>query len=172
MKISDITIRPATLEDAEGIAFVHVKGWQESYKNIIEQDYLDALSLKDKIALRQKILRGLTHDHLNLIAVCNDQIVGFCDAGPCFDGNKDYPGEIYALYLLDDIKKCGLGSKLFSLARSHLLKKSLTPFKVWGLEKNAIARRFYEKNGGVPHTKKCTKIGNFDYTEVAYVFNI
>lgn len=42
-----IEIRPATLADAEAIVRVHVTAWQESYKGIIEQSYLDKLSYED-----------------------------------------------------------------------------------------------------------------------------
>ena len=35
--MSEFLIRAATLEDAEKIADIHIKAWQESYQGIIDQ---------------------------------------------------------------------------------------------------------------------------------------
>ncbi|MBS0351613.1 MAG: hypothetical protein JSR33_10615 [Proteobacteria bacterium] len=42
--MTEFLIRRATLEDAEKIAEIHVRAWQESYQDIIDQNYLEAIS--------------------------------------------------------------------------------------------------------------------------------
>ena len=42
-----LTIRPATLNDAQAIARIRVQGWQFAYQGLISQDYLDSLSVAE-----------------------------------------------------------------------------------------------------------------------------
>ncbi|HBG34730.1 MAG TPA: hypothetical protein DER04_00580 [Holosporales bacterium] len=49
-------IREAVALDAEGTAYVHVKGWQTSYVRIIEQSYLDHISYVKRLDLRKEVL--------------------------------------------------------------------------------------------------------------------
>ena len=43
-KMSQIKIRVAQAGDEPAIAKVHIQSWQEAYKGLIPQDYLDQLS--------------------------------------------------------------------------------------------------------------------------------
>jgi hypothetical protein len=38
-----ISVRPATLADADGIGLVHVGSWQAAYRGKMPQDHLDGL---------------------------------------------------------------------------------------------------------------------------------
>jgi len=42
----DIIIRKALPVNAEAVAKVHVQSWQETYRGIMEDEYLDKLSIK------------------------------------------------------------------------------------------------------------------------------
>jgi hypothetical protein len=53
----------------------------------------------------------------------------------------------------------------------YFAQNDLFPSIAWVLADNTPARRFYEKLGGVVVQEKIEKIGNHDYTEVAYAFN-
>lgn len=53
-----ISVIPATLADAKDIAGIHHNAWQESYKGIIDQDYLDALRFEDFLIRRHQILNS------------------------------------------------------------------------------------------------------------------
>lgn len=130
-----VTIRTATLKDAESIAKIHVKAWQESYKGIISQTYLDEMPLQDRLDLRKRILSEHNPDSIHLVATINDQIVGFCDAGPAFTESNLFHGEIYAVYLLNEYKHSGIGSTLITSAHTHLTQKKLLPYIAWVLKK-------------------------------------
>ncbi len=41
-------IRPAAPGDALAVARVHVRAWQEGYRGLLEQSYLDALRPEDR----------------------------------------------------------------------------------------------------------------------------
>lgn len=169
--MNKILIRKATLEDVESIASIHVKAWQESYKGIIEQNHLDAISFSDRLDLRKKILTFPKPAQINLVAVQENKVVGFCDAGAAFDQNDVYHGEIYAIYLLNEFKGRGIGRKLMKHVREHLELYSLIPYVAWVLEQNIGACNFYEKNGGQFFQKKLITIGDKRYIEISYLFN-
>jgi GNAT superfamily N-acetyltransferase len=169
--MSEFLIRSATLEDAEKIAYIHVKAWQESYKGIIDQNYLDMISFSERLAFRKKILMHPKSAQINLVAVQNNQIIGFCDAGVAFDSSEAYRGEIYAIYLLNEFKRHGVGKALFKHINKNLGEYLLTPYVTWVLEENKTACRFYEKCGGQFFKKKSVEIGDQNYIEIAYLFH-
>src|SRR5687767_3602644 len=52
-------IRPALPSDARAIADVHVRTWQSTYRGIVPDAYLDALSVDERgTLLRDSITRG------------------------------------------------------------------------------------------------------------------
>jgi predicted acetyltransferase len=167
-----VKIRTATLEDAESIAKIHVKAWQESYKGIISQAYLDEIPFQDRLNLRKKILSEHNPDSIHLVATINDQIVGFCDAGSAFTKSNLFHGEIYAIYLLNEYKHSGIGSTLITSAHTHLAQRKLLPYVAWVLKENISACRFYEKHGGYKFDEELIDIGDRSYPEVAYIFGL
>jgi ribosomal protein S18 acetylase RimI-like enzyme len=167
-----IEIRPATLADAEAIVRVHVTAWQESYKGIIEQSYLDNLSYEDRLGFRKQILIAQVASSIHLVALCDSQIVGFCDAGPSSTKSPDYLGEIYAIYLLEGYKQLGIGTKLMNAAIAHLFHHGLTPSITWVLEENKQACSFYEKLGGKKTGEKPVEYSGVTHKVVSYVFGI
>ncbi|MDX1900771.1 MAG: GNAT family N-acetyltransferase [Gammaproteobacteria bacterium] len=166
--MKEIYIRKAELSDAEEIASVHIQAWKESYAGIVVDDYLQNIDYQSKLLHRKQIIAGNQGENINLVAVCGNSIVGFCDAGP---GNKlDAPGEVFAIYLLQNFKRIGVGDKLFNSAKKHLVKNKLVPFLAWVLSENLEARKFYEKEGGEEFRKKMVEIGGKLHEEVSYIF--
>jgi ribosomal protein S18 acetylase RimI-like enzyme len=126
--------------------------------------------LDERLQLRKKILTSHEPNCIHLVALVNDKIVGFCDAGPAFTPNEQYRGEIYAIYLLEKYKNAGIGSALFETAKSHLVHKNLLPFVISVLKENHIACRFYEKHGGCYSGEETVEIDNKFYPESVYIF--
>lgn len=156
-------IRQAVLQDAEAIAKIHVQSWQESYKGIIGQSFLDNISYEKRLEMRRKILNA--NDVMTYVA-CNPQneIVAFCDRGPAHNCSEA-EWEIYAIYVLEKYKHQGIGKKLFEHAG-----KDLSSVIAWVLKENKTARRFYEGQGGQLIQKHAIKIGTQSLDEVCYFF--
>lgn len=163
-------IRHANFNDAAGIASVHVKAWRQSYKGILNLNYLKQISFTAKLQLREQILANQNSENISLIAMHEEKVIGFCDGGRAREISNEYNGEIYAIYLLEEFKGNGVGSELLSHMRKHLVNNALTPYIVWVLEANNHARKFYEKQCGKIFAKQVVKIGNEEYTEIAYIF--
>lgn len=120
-----LIIRESTLRDANEVAAIHVKSWQQSYPSIIDKHYLQNISFSDRLELRNKILQSNDSNQIHFVAVYDEKIIGFCDAGPAFENTANYCGEIYAIYLLEEFKKLGIGQKLLQAAHEFLVQKKL-----------------------------------------------
>lgn len=165
-----IIIRESTLSDANDVAAIHVKSWQQSYRSIIDEHYLENISFSDRLELRNKILQSNDPNQIHLVAVYEETIIGFCDAGSAFESTANYRGEIYAIYLLEEFKKLGVGQRLLQAAHEFLAQKKLLPYIAWVLKANHSACAFYQKNGGIVSGEKIEEIGSEPHTEVAYLF--
>lgn len=172
-------IRRACEKDLAEIAMVHWKSWQTSYKGIINQTFLDNRSFEDCLNLRKKIFN--TKFAICFVATCQDQIVGFVDAGDLRIHENQFlselqktrrteKGEIYALYLLKQHQGKGCGKALFQRLKQEMQEKDLIPFLAWVFKDNFKARGFYEFQGGVIVEETSIKIGSDFYQEVAYKF--
>ncbi|MBZ0295764.1 MAG: GNAT family N-acetyltransferase [Anaerolineae bacterium] len=142
-------IRPARIDDAPGIAHVHVTSWRSAYAGIIPQTYLDDLSETRRAAFWTQQID--TPEKSTFIVVAEDdsgQIVGMASGGPERLGVEGYTGEIYLIYLLADAQGQGIGRKLIHTSARHLLEAGFNSMMLWVLEDNHRAQRFYEAMGG------------------------
>ena len=95
-------------------------------------------------------------------------VVGFAAAGPESEGDRIYRGELYAIYLLEEFQRMGLGHRLVSCVTQRLLADGFSSMLLWALEDNHPACRFYESLGGKRVGRKTITIGGVDLVEVSY----
>jgi ribosomal protein S18 acetylase RimI-like enzyme len=163
------TIRPAGLEDAAGIARVHVDSWRSSYKGLIADEFLAALSYERRTEVWSQYLSDLQHGRFLYVAETRpSEIVGFVSAGPGREGDLEYQGELNAIYLLQLAQGQGLGRRLVDQVMHELCKRSFSSMLLWVLKDNQPARKFYEAVGGETLRERPIKIGNQVLIEVAY----
>lgn len=158
--------RPAQVEDAPGMAHVHIRSWQTTYRGIIADETLDNLSVERREnwwAERVKINQDIIY-----VAERAGQVVGFASAGPNRDEPVAYSSELYAIYLLQDAQRLGLGQQMVRAIAQNLQMKGFESMAVWVLRDNLKARRFYEALGGRYVTEKQITIGTQSLYEVAY----
>jgi GNAT superfamily N-acetyltransferase len=163
-----VEIRAAYPSDAAGIARVHVDSWRTTYRGIVPHDFLAALSYEQ----RERMWRGILSpaSGSSFVYVAEDpggQIVGFASGGPARDPDPDYSGELYAVYLLQDQQRHGLGRRLIGALVQQLIQAGMTSLLVWVLADNP-ARKFYEALGGQYVYDKWVSIGDARLVEVAY----
>jgi ribosomal protein S18 acetylase RimI-like enzyme len=165
------TIRPVRLEDAAGIARVHVDSWRSTYKGLIADEFLAALSYQRRTQFWSQYISDLQNIRFLFVAEARpDEIVGFVSAGPEGEGDLDYPGELYAIYLLLQAQGQGVGRKLVDVAKRELCQRSFSSMLLWVLKDNQPARKFYEAVGGEYLRERPIKIGNQVLIEAAYGF--
>ncbi len=137
-----IIVKPMeTEEEIRGKAFVHWKCWQETYPGLVNQGYLDKLTLQkcEEMAFRWR-------DHI-LVAKAGDRVIGFVGYGDCGAEAPD-TGEVFALYVLPEYHGIGVGRQLMDAALEKLT--AYPKICLWVLQGNGRAIRFYEKYGFRP----------------------
>jgi L-amino acid N-acyltransferase YncA len=86
-----ITIRLARLEDAPGIAKVHVDSWRTTYKGLIADEFLAALSYERRTQVwTQSLADPQIASFLYVAETKTGEIVGFVSAGPEHEGDPNY----------------------------------------------------------------------------------
>ncbi len=106
-------IRKINFEDAKGIAKVHIKSWRETYKGIVDDEYLKNLTLKSRTKKWEEIFEKPKDD--NWIFVVEDEdgnIVGFISGGSAREHVAQFKGELFAIYILKKHHGCNLGFRL------------------------------------------------------------
>jgi ribosomal protein S18 acetylase RimI-like enzyme len=160
------SIRAAQLDDAAGIARVHVDSWRTTYKGIIPGEFLATLSYARQEQSWQQIL----NDPAQVTFVAVDEagtIVGFVNGGPEREGDPAYQGELYAIYVLQEAQGHGLGRRLVKELTRLLAERHFESMMLWVLASNP-ACRFYEALGGQVIKQKQHQIGGASYDELAY----
>ena len=149
MKVDEIKIRKACIEDAAEIANIHINSWREAYKGLLPQDFLDdrPLYFKNRYELWKKCT-SRDEDIIYIAEHPEHGIIGFSNAGPGRDSDKSDYGEVYCIYLLQKFHKIGLGFKLLKACFDELLKRNYSQSYLWVLDKNPTIK-FYEKTRAV-----------------------
>nr|WP_027315935.1 GNAT family N-acetyltransferase [Microvirga flocculans] len=168
-------IREGGEADIEGIARVHVQGWRETYKDFLSPDALAGLSVDERVQMWRKVLAQPDPQAKLLVAEAETgEIVGFIRGGPLRDKAPDLlatDAEIFVLYLLDRVKRQGLGRELMSRVLDHLFAQGCSSVGLWVLKDNLAARRFYEALGGRPGPEQSFDLRGQGVTEIAYRFD-
>lgn len=163
-----INVRTAKLEDAVGVATVHIASWRETYYGIVPDDFLNELSLERRTAQWTNSLSNLDDEyHRAFVAELDGQIVGFANYGFVRESDPLHQGELFAIYVLQSVHKRGVGGMLVSAIAQGLLDLGVSSMLVWVLRENP-ARGFYERLGGRYLREKMIEIGGRELPEIAY----
>jgi ribosomal protein S18 acetylase RimI-like enzyme len=160
-------IRPARVEDAPGIAKVHIDSWRITYRGMIPDDYLASLSYEERSQSWRRILSNPTRFADFVAEDETGQIIGFISGGPPHKPDAVYRGELYAIYILQEFQALGIGRRLTEALVEKLLEAGIENMLVWVLAENP-ARKFYEALGGQFLRTKQAEIGGVTLDEVAY----
>ena len=166
-----VTIRPATLEDAPGIAEVHSASWRATYRGIAPQRHLDRMDPEKTVERWRRHAQGGMPDPRLLVADAGGRIVGFQAYGPAREPNFGYSGELYAAYFLPEAMGKGLGSAMVAHFAEGLARHGIDDMIVWVMEANARSCRFYEAVLGgavIPGSRQRFKIDGEEIWEIAY----
>jgi GNAT superfamily N-acetyltransferase len=148
-------LRPATPEDAMGVARVHVRSWQAAYRTLLPDEYLDQLRPEDRAAKYD----FASLDPLKprtIVAVEDGLIYGFATTAPSRDPDLAEHGELCALYVDPEQWGRGIGIALVSAARARLRELGFRNAALWVADGNVRAQRFYRIDEWVPDGQRRT----------------
>jgi GNAT superfamily N-acetyltransferase len=163
-----LIIRRAELNDARAIAEVQVDTWRTTYRGIMSDDFLAALSYEQREAAWRRVLSDLDPIRLGYVATDHSEtVIGFIHGGPEREGGSECGGEIYAIYVLEAFQRRAVGRRLTATLAQKLVDAGLLSLLVWVLEKNHF-RAFYEALGGQLLGQKQITVEGGPSVEVAY----
>ena len=151
-----VTIRQAEAGDVPGIARVQVAGWQWAYAGLMPADYLAALDPARRERMWGPWLATEQGRDQVAVALADGEVIGFVAWGRYHLEDlrpgtpPDAAGEVRALYLAQAHQGRGVGRALMTRAVDRLTAAGFTEAKLWVLETNTLARRFYERQGWAP----------------------
>ncbi|MFC7686512.1 GNAT family N-acetyltransferase [Ureibacillus sp. GCM10028918] len=159
-------IRIATMDDAAGIAKVHVDSWRTTYQGIIPDDFLNKLSYEQRTKLW--IQNIVQEDNYVVVAENSEgKIIGFATGSKRETNMVPNSCDLTTIYLLEEYHGQGIGKKL--------LKHLFIHFKSLGHEKIFVdvladnkTRHFYEYYGAKLYTTTQIKIGGKLLDELIY----
>lgn len=165
-KATDFIYRKATSEDIQPIAKVHIASWRESFRGIVPQDFLDKMSVKNRIDFLSK--RFLNSDVKFFVAENTEKnIIGFAEYGRARNKKYGCDAELYAIYFLREFQRKGIGSKLFQIGIRDLINSGYESMYLEALV-NSPFKSFYEKMGGKLIGQDNFKMDNENFNTVIY----
>jgi len=166
-----IHIRRAVPSDLVGMARVHVGTWKTTYRGMVPDDRLEALTVEADIAGGfGSLLREPRPGFGQFVAVTDsNEVVGFAGGCPNREPDGVYTGELGAIYVLRAFQGLGAGTALVREVVRFLRGEGHTTMIVWVLEQNPY-RRFYEKLGGTFVRKRMgqSRIAGGPVSEISY----
>lgn len=168
-----VTLIKASVGDASDLAQLHIGGWQATYGGMVDPAFLASQTLESRTNdWTMWLADGQTQV---LIARRDGVAAGFISFGrlktppPGTSHIRPlYAAEIYAIYLLPEFWRQGIGTALMRGAVAALAEQKLTSLCLWVIEQNVRAQAFYAHLGGVKLGKKPAEIGGKKLTEICY----
>ena len=152
--------------DAPNIAEVNVESWRTTYKGIVPERYLMDMTPEKQEKRWRLIIEN--PECIVLVAEQEDgQIIGYISGGRERSGKEAFDGELYAIYLLKDSQRKGIGRELVKELLDKMRNQQITNMLVWVIEENP-SKRFYELIGGKPFYKEKLIISGKELQEVGY----
>jgi ribosomal protein S18 acetylase RimI-like enzyme len=162
------SIRVAKVEDTSEITQVHTAAWRTTYRGIVPQETLDNINVERREQMWREMLSDPERDDFVLVAETETgEVVGFASGGP-ERGEGDYDGELYAIYILEEFQRQGIGRRLTERVIQRLIADGFSSMLLWVLKDNAGSRGFYEKMGGELVGEKQYEIGGKLLDAVGY----
>ena len=166
--INKIKIRQAKLDDVEAISTIKVKGWQNAYKDIIDNEYLDNMNIERVI---RKNRENFSKQNF-IVAEMNQIVVGFCGYGYNYENNTEADCELIGIYVKPELKRNGIGRELIKYVIDECKNAGRRKLILWCLKRNYLAREFYEAMGGIASSIRWKLIGENQYEMISYLYEL
>jgi GNAT superfamily N-acetyltransferase len=144
---SGVTIRRATADDAEAVARVRLDGWRASYRGLVPQKSLDAMSLEASLPLWQRVLASPTDRASVFVAEGAAGVAGFAAGTGLAEPKQGFDSELTAIFLARELQRQGLGRRLAGTIAADRAAHGATGMIVWVLAGDKGARGFCESLG-------------------------
>lgn len=167
-KLKGFQTLEATSEDVSAIAKLHTISWQENYRTVFSDDFLDNELLDDRMNVWTQRLANPSKDQFILLIKKAGHLTGFMCA--YIDEHKEYGTLLDNLHVAKQYQGLGLGKGLMEQLVSKIQNRGGdTGLYLWVLQQNHAATQFYRRLGGnLIETVEGNDIGDRPFLKCRY----
>ena len=140
-------IRKKTKDDCATIAHVVTVAWNETYRGIVQDEFLDNLYNNEEERAKNSYNKFNAKDNHQYVLEVDNKVVGFINVGSSDENDYDNCGEIHAVYIINGYKGYGFGKKLIEEGINELKSMGYDKMIIGCLEGNP-SNEFYKHIGG------------------------
>jgi GNAT superfamily N-acetyltransferase len=166
-----LSIRPAGVDDAQAIARVRVDCWRTTYRGLIPDAYLDAMSVDASTALWERVLSAAATNASVFVAEHDGEVVGFAAGNMLQEPKYALNAELSAAYVRGDRQRLRIGRRLVDAIARAQRAQGANGLIVWVIAGNKGARAFYERLGGTFLVEQPFEWDGMPLVEVGYGFS-
>jgi GNAT superfamily N-acetyltransferase len=144
-----VPLMPATAADAAAIALLHAQSWRSAYRGLLTDEYLDDHVLADRTVFWNRRFNAPQPERRLVLKALDDEsnLLGFVCV--LLDEEPAWGARLDNLHASPQLKGTGIGYALFQAAREWTAQRMPdAPLHLWCVERNLVARRFYDRQGG------------------------
>jgi ribosomal protein S18 acetylase RimI-like enzyme len=140
-----VVVREANPRDAGAVSSVQVSSWRAAYRGIVPDAFLDSMEVDERAERWRDGMVERPGGQITYLAHLDEVATGFGAVGACRDPGATGVGELYAIYVLPEYWRCGIGRALHTACLEGLRSQGYDEARLWVLEANPQARAFYEQ---------------------------
>lgn len=151
--MADVSVRPATRDDADEIARIQIDTWRIGYRSVLPEPVLDSLDPAAAADVwRSTIAAPPSAAHHVLVAVEGDWRVGFTAFGPDGDAQPEDPqpdstAAVSVLLVEPRWSRRGHGSRLLAAVADLATAGGITRLVAWVPVTDTASLEFYRSAG-------------------------
>ena len=146
-QFKDFEILAPQSDDSMAIASLHAQSWQENYRGVFSDRFLNHVLIDDRLKIWTKRVNAPSSNQYILLAKQGNVLAGFLCA--YMNDHPVYGPLLDNLHVATQYKGLGLGRHLMTmLARKIDNGENYNGMYLWVLEQNQEAIQFYERLGG------------------------
>lgn len=166
-----INVIPMDKDNAINYAEVSSKCWLESYKDILDINYLKSINTKEYLDVqKKKLIERLDDGSKRYLLKEDGRFVGIFRIRPTKYSDYSDCIELGALYLLDEVKGKGYGKYIFNYVLDTI-RSEYNRLIIGCLEDNPT-NDFYKHMGCIFKFKSPILINEDNYFENVYIYEI
>ena len=163
-----LSYRKANYYDAENISALHAISWQQNYRGVFSDRFLDTEVVNERLSVWRQRMKNQAENQFVLVVMDEDILVGFVCA--YLDNDATYGTLIDNLHVNSTYSGQGIGEALLRKAAHEITKVDVKQaMYLWVLAQNKRAIRFYERMKGTAlETLNDFDIGDREITKTRF----
>ena len=164
-----VTVRLASLADADAIGRIQVETWRAAYTGLMPDEAIATFDVESRQRLwREGLGRTPRPGSATFVVEDGGEVVGFASVGASRDEGAEQEAELYAIYLHPSRWDRGIGRALLQRAEESMRSSGFRRAILWVLEGNERGERFYRAAGWEQDGRKVHDFQGTPVSELRY----